>query len=267
MTDKEILQADPLDILFENRNKAYGAYALRKYYNHRLQWALGISLGLVFILLMIDFSGGKNSINPMNKEKVLQLSNVELPEDKPKQPDLPKPIESPRAQAKYTSQIKIVDDHLKTDMPEQDLIDKSLISTETKDGAPPSETVQIAANTNEGNGNDAKIEKIEQAYPIFSHSDAQFPGGKEAFAEFLKRYLNTPADLEVGEKKVVVVRFMIDIDGVISRTEIIQSGGDKYDREVIRVLRKMPKWVPAIQNGTKVATYFTQPVSFVGIEE
>ena len=90
---------------------------------------------------------------------------------------------------------------------------------------------------------------------------------KKLFAEFLKRYLNTPADLEVGEKKVVVVRFMIDIDGVISRTEIIQSGGDKYDREVIRVLRKMPKWVPAIQNGTKVATYFTQPVSFVGIEE
>src|SRR4029453_2743702 len=97
--------------LFENRNKAYGAYALRKYYNHRLQWALGISLGLVFILLMFDFSGGRNSINPLNKKKVLQLSNVELPEDKPKQPDLPKPIESPQAQAKYKSQIKIVDDH------------------------------------------------------------------------------------------------------------------------------------------------------------
>ena len=54
MTNKEILQADLLDILFENRNKAYGAYALRKNYNHRLQWALGISLSLVLFLSMLD---------------------------------------------------------------------------------------------------------------------------------------------------------------------------------------------------------------------
>src|SRR5215470_4292766 len=53
MTNKEILQADLLDILFEHRNKAYGAYALRKNYNDRLHWALGISLGSVFILILI----------------------------------------------------------------------------------------------------------------------------------------------------------------------------------------------------------------------
>jgi protein TonB len=267
MKNKEILQADLLDILFENRNKAYGAYALRKYYNHRLQWALGVSLSLTFFLLMINVSGTKNSTDPLDKEKVLQLSSVVLPEDKPKKQDLSKTIEPPQAQAKYTSQIKIVDDYLKTDMPEQDLIDKSLISTETKDGAPPSETVQIEANTNGDNGHDAKNEKMEQESRIFSHSDAQFPGGREAFAEFLKRYLNTPADLEVGEKKVVVVRFMVDVDGVISNTEIMQSGGDKYDKEVIRVLRKMPKWIPALQNGIKVATYFVQPVTFMGVED
>jgi protein TonB len=55
MTNKEILQADLLDILFENRNKAYGAYALRKNYNHRLQWALGISLSLTLFLVTIGF--------------------------------------------------------------------------------------------------------------------------------------------------------------------------------------------------------------------
>jgi protein TonB len=59
---------------------------------------------------------------------------------------------------------------------------------------------------------------------------------------------------------------MVDGDGSISKTEIVQSGGDLFDREVIRVLNKMPKWIPAMQNGTKVTTWFTQPVSFIGIE-
>src|SRR5438552_17938481 len=54
MTNKEILGADLLDILFENRNKAYGAYPLRKNYNHRLLQALGISFGLAGILLIIN---------------------------------------------------------------------------------------------------------------------------------------------------------------------------------------------------------------------
>jgi protein TonB len=47
----------------------------------------------------------------------------------------------------------------------------------------------------------------------------------------------------------------------------LQSGGEKYDREVIRVLRKMPKWIPALQNGITVATYFVQRVTFIGVEE
>src|SRR5436190_4500501 len=63
MTNNEILYADLLDILFENRNKAYGAHALRKNYNHRLQWALGISLSLVFLLLIIQKYGRVETIS------------------------------------------------------------------------------------------------------------------------------------------------------------------------------------------------------------
>src|SRR5439155_11103135 len=85
MTNKEILQADLLDILFENRNKAYGAYALRKNYNHRLHWAMGISLSLVFFLSMISL-GRKNSENAVYKDKRdVVLSTVEIP--KPKTPE------------------------------------------------------------------------------------------------------------------------------------------------------------------------------------
>src|SRR6185503_15681348 len=53
MTNKEILQADMLDILFEHRNKLYGAYALRKTYTHRLSLALGVALSLVLLFVLI----------------------------------------------------------------------------------------------------------------------------------------------------------------------------------------------------------------------
>jgi len=64
----------------------------------------------------------------------------------------------------------------------------------------------------------------------------------------------------------MLVRSMVDADGTISKIEVLQSDGEDYSEEVIRVLGKMPKWVPATQNGIKVATWFTQPESFIGVE-
>ena len=264
MTNKEILHADLLDILFENRNKAYGAYALRKNYNHRLQWALGISLSFVFLLSMFDFSGRKKTQDVYDYKKELTVSIVELPE--PQKADPPKSTPQPKArEVAYTSKIKIDPDVMKTDMPDKTEIDESLISTKNVDGVIPNNLVETGHDP--GNGNETSETVTKQENPvILSESDAKFPGGKEAFAKFLTKYLITPGELEAGEKKTVLVRFMVDADGTISRTEVLQSDGEDYSREVISVLAKMPKWIPAMQNGTNVATWFTQPVSFIGVE-
>ena len=60
---------------------------------------------------------------------------------------------------------------------------------------------------------------------------------------------------------------MVSTDGSITNFEVLKSGGESFDREVIRVLKKMPKWKPAIQNGHPAATSFTQPVSFMVHEQ
>ena len=265
MTNKEILQADFLDILFENRNKAYGAYALRRNYNHRLQRSVGISLSVTFLILMSVSTRIRNFDNRIpDKEPDLKLSIIDIPKDKPREPEEIKPKEKPVAETKFTDQIKFVPENIKPDMPDQNEIINSLISDKTVKGVIPDETA-ITGTKSDKESN--KPLNDDEKVTVFSHSDAQFPGGREAFTEFLKKYLVTPGDLEPGEKKGVLVRFMVDVDGTISKTEIVQSGGDKYDKEVIRVLHKMPKWVPAMQNGIRVATYFTQPVTFIGIEE
>ena len=84
---------------------------------------------------------------------------------------------------------------------------------------------------------------------------------------FLNRHLRTPDELEAGQKRTVLVRFAVSVEGSVTQFEIVQSGGPAFDNEVIRVLKKMPKWKPAVQNGQNVSVMFTQPVTFVAYEE
>jgi DNA/RNA endonuclease YhcR with UshA esterase domain len=93
---------------------------------------------------------------------------------------------------------------------------------------------------------------------------ASFPGGQDALLTFLKSNVVCPEnELEMGEKKIVVARFLIKPDGSASNIQITQPGGNNFDKEVIRVLKMMPKWEPHMTNGTPVPVNVTQPITFV----
>ncbi|HTJ11069.1 MAG TPA: energy transducer TonB, partial [Dinghuibacter sp.] len=95
----------------------------------------------------------------------------------------------------------------------------------------------------------------------------EFPGGEEALRRFFMRYLQTPDELESGAKVKVMIRFVVGKDGSLSAYAVQQSGGQIFDNEVVRVLKKMPKWTPGIQNGKPVAVYFSLPVTFMRGDE
>ena len=105
-------------------------------------------------------------------------------------------------------------------------------------------------------------EKIDE--PPGPTRDPSFPGGPAAWLNFLQRYLQAPEDVEPGKRIEVQVRFWIDVDGSVSRAEIIKSGGSAFDKEVLRVLKKMPNWEPALQAGRPIAVAYQQPVIFIG---
>jgi protein TonB len=223
----------------------------------------GHSLGLV-LTLIFTLDQKTNSSSSFIESRDLTLEKY-VPTT-PKQPEQATQRAEPRrAQRQYTNRIELVKDNVKADMPDQHQLQIAQISTQTIEGLatdgpgdePPAAT---------GNGNAEANNKPAEPASILSSSEARFPGGVESFKKFLTKNLVTPDDLQVDEKKTVLARFKVDIDGSISSVQILQSGGDKYDKEVIRVLNKMPKWVPATQNGAKVATWFTQPVSFIGVE-
>ena len=173
MTNKEILQADLLDILFEHRNKAYGAYALRRNYNDRLHWALGISLAIVLILILtVDEKA--SSIPPGFQSHEVTLETY-VPVT-PKQPEQPTPPPQPRrAQVQYTDQVRIVLDNGKPNMPDQHEIQNGQISAQTiqglSTGAP---VIESTGNDNQDNV-EVKNKPVETT-TVLSNSEAQFPG-------------------------------------------------------------------------------------------
>lgn len=277
MTNKELLHADMLDIVFDNRNKEYGAYTIRRDYNKRMLVSLlsGLSLVVLFILLS-SFKAKHTDKLPAKKEGAVIVKTYEVPKEVKK--EQPKPIEKPKpkpaepkinppvATVKYPP-IKIVPDEIadKDPVTPQADLDGKQISTNNTNGNPyegkPTTVEPVVNNTGNGDG-----EKPQPAF-IPNQANPEFPGGQEALLKFLSRNLNTPQDLENGEKKMVKAKFQVDKDGSVTLVAIELSGGSLFDKEVIRVCKKMPKWKPAVQNGVAVAMSYVLPVTFIGVEQ
>lgn len=268
MTSNEILKADVLDILFEHRNKQYGAYALRRTYNNRLLVALGTSLAAVLAACLLIRPGGQ--VTPVD-EIVPDIVIISPPIDlaPPPEPVPPPAAPAPRpiATVRHTNNIKIVAEVQPDEVVPEigDLVDPQ-IGTVNQAGDPPAvnRTIEVppappatgGGAPGQASGNFEAVERMPE-----------YPGGVAAWTAFLSRHLRMPGELDAGERRTVLVKFWVDTDGSIGRFEVVQSAGAAFDGEVIRVMKKMPKWKPAIQNGQPIAITFTQPVTFQAIED
>ncbi|MDZ4795459.1 MAG: TonB family protein [Bacteroidota bacterium] len=276
MTNSEILNSNLLEIVFENRNKEYGAYAIRKGYNNRLLLALGAGLSVIFLLILLTSAGkpkSKNSAMIDTKEGIV-IRAIEMPKEKISEPAQPKatvkkiPVPAIAA-VKYTTPPLIKkDSEVKEAMVAVNELEGKEISNTTTDGKEADHTVILEKEPVEtpGNGIEAPAGPSQPQFEA-TERNPEFPGGPEGLKKFMTRYLTTPESLSAGEKKVVQVRFIVDKDGSVTGLEIASSGGAEFDREVMRVVRKMPRWIPALQNGIHISVNYMLPVTFIGTEE
>ncbi len=269
MEKNKILQADFLDILFEGRNKEYGAYDLRKTYNRRMRIALSATALLCLLLLggyLLANTMGQNRVAMQVKDNI--LANVEIPEKQPEPP----PIEPPKQTPPPVETIKnltpriVKDDQVKEDEmppPVEDLEDAKIGSINQEgikdDGivAPPVET--------EGKGIIAAPQKKEEDYDgIFTsvQIESEYAEGKAAWERFLNKNLRYPQEaIDQNVQGDVYVQFLVDGEGNISNIEAV-SGPEELRAEAVRVIRKSGKWTAAIQNGRKVKSWKRQPIKF-----
>ena len=263
-----IINSNLLDILFENRNKAYGAYQLRKYYGNRLFKALAMMMGIVILLTAYTLLPGKQGF--ITRDWVINdpgTAKLKAPDKKLLKPK--EAIKQPRANTrKFMSNVVIVPNDHKADSM-IDLSPNTLIgSVNTNSKFKIDEPPLVSAPDNGVQTVAGAVKKTaDRNIPVYT-ADVMpaFPGGMEALRRFLQKYLQNPKDLEEGEQVNVEVNFVVGYDGKLKSFVVVQDGGDEFNREVIRVLKKMPEWIPGKANGENVSVYYNIPVKFIPAE-
>ncbi len=270
-----ILSADLLDIIFEHRNKSYGAYELRKTYNKRIKYALAGTLGICLL-----FIGGTILANSGNEnQKVEFATDIELTKfhEEPPKPEIP-PVPPPKVEppqvavSQFTPPKIVVDDEVKPEdeIKEMDMMADTKIGTTDIEGrkddgieAPLVEKTTVVAGPL----------KVEEDYDVpfaVVHIEARFAGGMEAWQKYLRKYLNSDLPAQNGapaNKYTVVVSFIVDKTGAISDVRAENDPGYGTKAEAIRVIQKSPNWTPAVQNGRNVIYRQKQAITFQVMEE
>lgn len=272
MRSENILSADILDLIFENRNKSYGAYILRRHYNARLVKALGITFFFAAAILLAAVFVKKEKVKEIFIAdpyiiKVLPPVLVESAK-KPVVPTPPKQAAKPTATQEWVSKVVITPKDAEASVLSKNL-DSVAIGSSTHAGVPSDKAlVKEPGPIETGTGKIIEATaRVDKESPRFT-ADVMpaFPGGMEALRKFLQRNLQNPEDMEEGTFVIVKIKFVVGYDGKLKAFETIQDGGDTFNKEVIRVLKRMPEWVPGKYNGEKVSVYYTIPVKFTAAE-
>jgi len=246
------------EIVFQNRNKEYGAYYLRKQYRKYviigLVFAL-LSLGAVISYPLATALSGK-TIYDINEDNIIGITLISPPEEKQELlPPPPPPPEALQEKVKFTAPV-IVDD---TSAGEKFGIQSELAdqkASEVPDDIPGSDIVIEEKPAIIEQPEETKIHTFVQEMP-------EFPGGEAAMYEYIAKNIHYPVEAkELGIQGKIYVTFIVETDGSISGVILLRGIGGGCDEEALRVIREMPKWKPGRQQGNAVRVSFNIPINF-----
>ncbi len=262
-----------VDLVFEGKNQAYGAYQLRKNTGIRNLKALAVMFaafiiiaGIVYAKVSIEnYIASQNAAIEADVELQSLAEKKEIKEEKKDDPEVEKiEIERVKSSVAFTVPEIKKDDEVKEDqeMKSQD----DLAETNTA----------IGAFTVEGNDETAEVkhveEKIAEPEPVKEEETKvfdvveqmpSFPGGQSALLQYLSSNIKYPVVAEEnGVQGRVIVTFVVESDGSITDVRVVKSVDPSLDKEAQRVVKSMPKWIPGRQNGSPVRVKYTVPVTF-----
>ncbi|TDD99156.1 energy transducer TonB [Flavobacterium cellulosilyticum] len=256
----DLLKNQWLEIVFEGRNKVYGAYELRKSITNRTFKAFIIGAIIFIVLVSIP-----NLMRLLPEKKVDNsldkiITTVKLPpkKEKPKDINLPPPPPPPPKvdQVKFVKPVVAKAEEVVEEIVVIKEIKNKNIGKETIKGDPDAVlTVEPV-----GKGPAAVIEEDNTVYNTAGiEVKPDFPGGMNEFNKFVARNYQAPD--EPGLKGKVYVTFVVEKDGSLTDIKILRDIGYGTGKEAVRVLNRCPKWTPGEQNGKKVRCTFSLPIS------
>ncbi|MBD5176042.1 MAG: energy transducer TonB [Bacteroides sp.] len=273
------------DIVFEDKNKEFGAYQLRKDSDKRHNLAaLYALIGLVVVVILIigyskytDYKAEQDRLAMIEERERMQALDVEMADDQPQEeeeaPEQKVEMEMPTVPEEVlatvqVTQIAIVDaDKVKNevvdmDTQKEDNTARGVVNQEGADDADKFKAVQEQVIVKEP---EPVVEKKPEPEKIFVavEQPAEFPGGQAAMMKWLSNNIRYPeAAQQNGISGRVVVKFVVERDGSVSSPTIVKGVDRDLDQEALRVVKRMPKWQPGKNNGQPVRSYFNLPVTF-----
>lgn len=266
MEANQILQSDILDILFDGKNKLYGAYQLRKNYNKRISKALLSMIGFILLFIagsIIEKNFRKNQIIVQQISPGIILKNMAVDKPKP-QPKLPTP--PIRVATLQVTLPTIVKDKLVSETPpDVKQIEAAIIGVKTVDGSkpgigivnPPTEITGSNVIANPVNKNSDEKKKF---MPI--EIEATFPGGPDAWQKFIRRAVESDlGEFSESDYGTCMIKFIVDTNGNVSNVEATTMKSSRLAEIAVQSIKKGPKWIPAMQNGHYVTAIRYQPIT------
>jgi len=257
------------EIVFQGKNKEYGAYVLRSLTGKRHRNAL-ILVSVLFVVGLL-LPGLIKTVLPEKKERMVEvtsLADLKIEQEKPKEetPNIEVPPPPPlKSSIKFTPPVIRPDE----EVAEQDEVKTQETLNETK----VSISVADVKGTNEETGIDVadldKNQAITQEAPpeevfVIVEQMPEFPGGETALRKYIANAIKYPVIAqENGIQGKVFVTFVVDKDGSITQAKVTRGIDPSLDKEALRVINSLPGWVPGRQGGKPVKVSYTVPISFV----
>lgn len=268
MAKIDLISLEWCDLIFKDKNKAYGAYKMRRDFGRRQLAAIII----VIVVAAVGFSLPRliKMAIPEKEEvmtEVTQLSQLEEPEVK--QEELVKPVEQIAPPPQLKSTIKFTAPVIKKD--EEVADEDELKSQDDLNESKVQISIADVKGNNELEGADiADLQEVitqapeekEEPYTMVEQMP-QYPGGVQELMKFISKNLRYPAIAqENGIQGRVILRFVVSASGKVEDVQVLRSLDPYCDKEAVRVVQSMPQWIPGKQNGRNVPVYYTLPVVF-----
>lgn len=244
------------EIVFANRNKEYGAYALRKKYSRNMVIATIIGLVIMCTVVITPYLNAKaleNKQQQTERQVEIQMENLDQPNETVAPPPPPPPPPSDVVQqARYVPPVVV--DSVKPEEATQ-LMTADQAQIEVQD----EEVVEIVEEIKE----EIQEQEVEAEPFVVVEEMPMFPGGDPALLQFIAE--NTQYPEVAKENNIqgrVIVRFCVTSKGTVDRVSVLKGVDPELDKEAIRVVQTLPSFKPGRQGGKPVPVWYMVPINF-----
>ena len=275
MSKIDLLNQQWIDLVFEGKNEAYGAYQLRRNTSNRnLLAILGLIAGIAVIVgLFLGVGAASQAFSSATSEHETEVE-LEAAEEEVEEEEEEEIIYELQPEEELVAQETLMNSEKFTAFEMDDEV-KPEETSKTQDEMANTEAAVAAVTFDQGSDEGQQVLQLNQkvvdevpdetATKVFDVVEQMpsFPGGDAALMSFLNKNIKYPVIAEEnGIQGRVVATFVVERDGSITDVKVIKSVDPSLDKEAVRVLKSMPKWIPGKQNGQSVRVKYTVPVTF-----